>query len=116
MKPYCVDLDQLEKVILKCISHVHNLMIQYILSLVYMCLHIGIQPATQLTLLAKNNGVFLETISLGQGQGVKAILTVRLAAERGTWVFLQNCHLAASWMPKLEELYKECVLVFYHAP
>lgn len=67
----------------------------------------GVDPAAQLTLLAKKKYAFLETISLGQGQGIKAIQTVHLAAERGTWVFLQNCHLAASWMPKLEDLVKE---------
>ena len=26
------------------------------------------------------------------------------AAERGTWVLLQNCHLATSWLPELERI------------
>jgi dynein heavy chain, axonemal len=49
----------------------------------------------------------LQMISLGQGQGPIAEELVRKGAAAGEWVFLQNCHLAASWMPRLETLIKE---------
>lgn len=49
----------------------------------------------------------LQMISLGQGQGPIAEEMVMRAAVSGDWVFLQNCHLAASWMPRLETLIKE---------
>ena len=29
---------------------------------------------------------------------------MRSAMDRGRWVFFQNCHLAPSWMPSLEQL------------
>ncbi|RKO89719.1 dynein heavy chain and region D6 of dynein motor-domain-containing protein [Blyttiomyces helicus] len=49
----------------------------------------------------------LRMISLGQGQGPIAEQMVRAGTASGDWVFLQNCHLAASWMGRLETLVKE---------
>ncbi|KAJ3093097.1 Dynein heavy chain 6, axonemal [Quaeritorhiza haematococci] len=49
----------------------------------------------------------LHMISLGQGQGPIAEELLRKATASGDWVFLQNCHLAASWMNRLETLVKD---------
>uniref|UniRef100_A0A1I8GGQ9 DHC_N2 domain-containing protein n=1 Tax=Macrostomum lignano TaxID=282301 RepID=A0A1I8GGQ9_9PLAT len=46
-------------------------------------------------------------ISLGQGQGVVAEKLISAAVKSGDWVFLQNCHLAASWMLSLENIVKD---------
>ncbi|CAI2733353.1 unnamed protein product [Schistosoma spindalis] len=46
-------------------------------------------------------------VSLGQGQGPKAEKLINEACQLGDWVFLQNCHLAASWMIRLEEIVKQ---------
>jgi dynein heavy chain len=46
----------------------------------------------------------LDSISLGKGQDKKAETMIGDAATRGGWVLLMNCHLATSFMPKLERI------------
>ncbi|CAL7933549.1 unnamed protein product [Xylocopa violacea] len=48
-----------------------------------------------------------DSISLGQGQGPVAEGHLRTGTIEGRWVFLQNCHLATSWMIKMEQLVLE---------
>ncbi|KYK63964.1 putative dynein heavy chain 2 [Toxoplasma gondii TgCatPRC2] len=66
----------------------------------------GSDPAASLMSFAKgmNMGRRFESIALGQGQGAKARKLIEEACNRGGWVLLQNCHLAASWMTELEKL------------
>jgi dynein heavy chain len=59
----------------------------------------GSDPVTDFIKFAKEMDKKTESISLGQGQGPKAQELVRSGELKGTWILLQNCHLAASWMP-----------------
>jgi len=59
--------------------------------------------------LAVNQGKSdaLKIISLGQGQGPIAEQLMAKGAQLGDWVCLQNCHLAVSWLPRMEQYLEE---------
>lgn len=50
----------------------------------------------------RNMGKKCDSISLGRGQGKKAENCINENASRGGWALLMNCHLATSFMPRLE--------------
>jgi dynein heavy chain len=67
----------------------------------------GADPGSALMKFAGEKDKTVNAISLGQGQGPKAEKLMTNAAEDGSWVLLQNCHLATSWMPKLDRILEE---------
>ncbi|ESS30654.1 ATPase family associated with various cellular activities (AAA) domain-containing protein [Toxoplasma gondii VEG] len=65
----------------------------------------GVDPSSSLFKFAREKGLpdnALHTVSLGRGQGPKASRILEGAMRDGSWVLLQNCHLAKSWLPVLE--------------
>ncbi|KAM8995091.1 LOW QUALITY PROTEIN: dynein axonemal heavy chain 12 [Ara ararauna] len=70
----------------------------------------GADPMTSLLKLANDRemaGDKFQFISLAQGQGPIATQMIEEGMEKGTWVCLQNCRLAVSWMPMLEKICEE---------
>ncbi|KAE9330777.1 Dynein heavy chain 6, axonemal [Phytophthora fragariae] len=53
------------------------------------------------------DGAGLKIISLGQGQGPIAEALMKQAKQTGDWVCLQNCHLAVSWLGRLEQILEQ---------
>nr|CAI5854264.1 unnamed protein product [Callosobruchus analis] len=66
----------------------------------------GTDPAAELYKFADRMKMSkrMFSISLGQGQGPRAEKMISSGCEVGSWVFFQNCHLAPSWMPRLERI------------
>jgi len=69
----------------------------------------GADPMSTLIKFATEYGAFekMHPISLGQGQGPIAEALIHDAQTKGNWVVLQNCHLAKSWMPKLQKIVED---------
>lgn len=69
-------------------------------------LSVGADPLADLVKFAekKNFAKKMSSLSLGQGQGERAEQRLTEAMDRGHWLLLQNCHLAVSWLPRLEIL------------
>lgn len=66
----------------------------------------GADPTKMLLDFAEEKG-FMSTlgiISLGAGQGPIAESLIASGCKKGQWVCLQNCHLATSWLPKMEKV------------
>ena len=69
---------------------------------------------TEIDALSTKLKILNVSLSLGRGQSKKAIDAIReaqtmhaKAGTQGTWVILQNCHLAPSFMPQLDALIEE---------
>jgi dynein heavy chain len=66
----------------------------------------GSDPMADIQRLAESMDMLakISPISLGQGQGPRAIAGLSEGGKSGKWVLLQNCHLAPSFMQTLEGL------------
>ncbi|CAD1478086.1 unnamed protein product, partial [Heterotrigona itama] len=66
----------------------------------------GVDPTSALMQLVDSQEMtnHFMTLSLGQGQAPIATRMIEVGATEGAWVFLANCHLSLSWMPKLDKI------------
>ena len=64
----------------------------------------GSDPMTIIIKFAEEHRKRINSVSLGQGQGPVAERLIENGKRDGSWVALQNCHLAPSWMSNFERL------------
>ncbi|KPA77305.1 putative dynein heavy chain [Leptomonas pyrrhocoris] len=66
----------------------------------------GVDPTSLFLDFAEEQGFGTRKymLSLGQDQGVRAAQMIRDGQHEGAWVYLQNCHVYASWMPQLQAI------------
>jgi len=75
----------------------------------------GVDPTKQVYALAEQVGATVGDCSLGQGQAPIATKLIVDGLQEGNWVFLANCHLAASWLPALEKIIEDyCEAKSFH--
>ena len=69
----------------------------------------GVDPTDNLRKLADQNGLQGKffSVALGQGQAPVATRLIEDGVEQGFWVFLANCHLMTSWLPKLDKIIED---------
>jgi dynein heavy chain len=69
----------------------------------------GVDPTASLQQLAltKNQSDKFHSVALGQGQAPIATKLIDDGVKEGNWVFLANCHLMTSWLPKLDKLIED---------
>mmetsp|Transcript_7015 Transcript_7015/g.26224 ORF Transcript_7015/g.26224 Transcript_7015/m.26224 type:complete len:4128 (-) Transcript_7015:64-12447(-) len=73
-----------------------------------MILSAGADPKTEMNKFAESMRIKrFASISLGRGTEKKATQAIKDAIQEGSWVLLQNCHLATSFMPALESIVEE---------
>ena len=76
---------------------------------IFFILSPGVDPLKDVEAVGKKLGFTFDNrnfhnVSLGQGQEVVAEQAMKVAAEKGHWVILQNIHLVAKWLGQLEKL------------
>ncbi|XP_039277425.1 dynein heavy chain 2, axonemal [Nilaparvata lugens] len=66
----------------------------------------GADPAPALITLTEKFNMTnrFHYLSLGQGQAPIATALIEAGLIKGDWIFLANCHLSLSWMPKLDKI------------
>lgn len=67
----------------------------------------GADPQSDIQKLGEQRGFVgsrFKFISMGQGQGPLAEQMIEQGHQRGQWILLQNCHLLASWLKRLEKI------------
>jgi len=70
----------------------------------------GADPMSYIMKLAKEKGMDegrFKQLSLGQGQGPIAEEMMSSGRRDGDWILLQNCHLAASFLPTLDRILEQ---------